>query len=365
MSTMKVLLLYRDSCDRDITSSVVSGGGEQFCKLIYNNFNCEVEQVPSKAEKSWSLAEKNLVQKRMVKKAEDENFDIIISNFPSSIYNGRYIAESKVPVMYIMHNRFKMRSILSRLNNLNNKGHSVFLVSEHQEKYFKEMSRKEHEIWPNDKTNLMFKVAGHIRPSYCIGDKPKIKNKFDYDCATIGRCDNQKKPLLLKEMMDTQSSIPNNKKYKTLTMTSEAQEEGMNGYYNRMYKKYKEDNDVCFNYTHKRMMSKLSDCQTYFSTWDEETFGICALEALSRGVPIVLNSDENGEHASTILTNNPKHCIIIKKNNIKELVKAIEELNKTDRQSLQDEIWEKHSFENWRNHIEDAMTKTIEKFRSK
>ena len=139
----------------------------------------------------------------------------------------------------------------------------------------------------------------------------------------------------------------------------------MNGYYNRMYKKYKEDNDVCFNYTHKRMMSKLSDCQTYFSTWDEETFGICALEALSRGIPIILNSDENGEHASTILTNNPKYYKIIKKNDVKELVKAIKDLKKVNRQSLQDEIWEKHSFENWKTHIEDAMKKTIEKFRSK
>ena len=39
MSTMKILLLYRDSCDREITSSVVSGGGEQFCKLIDKNFD--------------------------------------------------------------------------------------------------------------------------------------------------------------------------------------------------------------------------------------------------------------------------------------------------------------------------------------
>ena len=38
MSTMKILLPYRDSCDREITSSVVSGGGEQFCKLINKNF---------------------------------------------------------------------------------------------------------------------------------------------------------------------------------------------------------------------------------------------------------------------------------------------------------------------------------------
>ena len=58
MSTIKILLPYRDSCDREITSSVVSGGGEQFCKLINKNFiNVEVLQVPSKAEQSWSVKE--------------------------------------------------------------------------------------------------------------------------------------------------------------------------------------------------------------------------------------------------------------------------------------------------------------------
>ena len=53
MSTMKILLLYRDSCDRDIKSSVVSGGGEQFCKLIYKNFDVVVSvKLFSKMTKS-------------------------------------------------------------------------------------------------------------------------------------------------------------------------------------------------------------------------------------------------------------------------------------------------------------------------
>ena len=75
-----------------------------------------------------------------------------------------------------------------------------------------------------------------------------------------------------------------------------------------------------------KLMKKLSNCKTYFSTWNEETWGITSLEALSHGVPIILNSDENGEHASLTVTDNPNHYRLIKKNDKGELVKAIEDL---------------------------------------
>ena len=175
---MKILLPYRDSCDREIDSPVVSGGGEQFCKLIYDNFDVEVFETRSKAEDRWGIIEKYKVQEKIVKRAEDIGADIIISNFPSSIYNGKIIVESKIPVMIVMHNRFKMRSIFSRLNKANERGHSVFLVSEHQKKYYQEFSDREHARWPDDNSNLMFDVAGYIRPSFCIGKKPNIKDKL-------------------------------------------------------------------------------------------------------------------------------------------------------------------------------------------
>ena len=32
----------------------------------------------------------------------------------------------------------------------------------------------------------MFEVAGYIRPSFCMGDKPEINLDFKYDVGTIG-----------------------------------------------------------------------------------------------------------------------------------------------------------------------------------
>ena len=352
---MKILLPYRDSCDRDITSSVVSGGGEQFCKLIYDNFDDVVIYiVPSKAENRWSIIEKYEVQEKIVKRAEDIGANIIISNFPSSIYNGKIIIKSKIPVMIVMHNRFKMRSIFSRLNKANERGHSVFLVSEHQKKYYQEFSDREHARWPDDNSNLMFDVADYIRPSFCIGKKPNIKDKFDYDCGTIGRCDNQKKPFLLRELVGDDC--------KTLVMTSQAQEEGQSGYYNRMKKLYKNDKNVSWNDTHKNLMKKLSTCKTYFSTWNEETWGITTLEALSYGIPVILNSDKNGQHASTIVTDNPNHYKLIPTDDKEELKKAIKSFDKVDRKAIQDMTWEKHSFKKWKKHMSSCISKAIKKF---
>ena len=349
---MKILLLYRDACDREIDSPVVSGGGEQFCKLIYDNFDdVEIYQVPSKAEDRWSIIEKYEVQEKIVKRAEDIGAKIIISNFPSAIYNGKIIVKSKIPVMIVMHNRFKMRSIFSRLNKANERGHSVFLVSEHQKKYYQEFSDREHARWPDDISNLMFDVAGYIRPSFCIGKKPNIKDKFDYDCGTIGRCDNQKKPFLLRELVGDDC--------KTLVMTSQAQEEGQSGYYNRMKKSYKNDKDVSWNDTHKDLMKKLSTCKTYFSTWNEETWGITTLEALSYGIPVILNSDKNGQHASTIVTDNPNHYKLIPTDDKEELKIAIKSFDKINRKAIQDEIWEKHSLEKWKENLSTFMHKTV------
>ena len=41
---MKILLPYQDPYERPLTHSVVSGGTEMFCKLIYDNFDVEVLQ---------------------------------------------------------------------------------------------------------------------------------------------------------------------------------------------------------------------------------------------------------------------------------------------------------------------------------
>ena len=53
---MKILLLYRESFDRRINneSKIISGGGEMFCKSIYENFDdVTVRHIPFAADNDW------------------------------------------------------------------------------------------------------------------------------------------------------------------------------------------------------------------------------------------------------------------------------------------------------------------------
>ena len=80
---------------------------------------------------------------------------------------------------------------------------------------------------------------------------------------------------------------------------------------------------------------------------------------------VILNSDKDGEHASKIITNNPEHYRLIKTNDADELKEAIKSFDGVDRQQIQNEIWEKHSLEKWKTHIEKCIDKTKEKFYNK
>ena len=71
------------------------------------------------------------------------------------------------------------------------------------------------------------------------------------------------------------------------------------------------------------MIKNISKCRTFFSTWNKETWGITALEALSCGLPIILNCDNNGDHASEIIPASLNHFKKIPNNDKEALVDAM------------------------------------------
>ena len=99
-------------------------------------------------------------------------------------------------------------------------------------------------------------------------------------------------------------------------------------------------------------------------TCNHETWGITALEALSCGVPLILNGYKDETHASEIIPASKSHYKVIPTNDKEELIKAIKSFKNIDRKEIQEMTFEKHSKENWKKSFENAIDQTVGGFKN-
>ena len=130
-------------------------------------------------------------------------------------------------------------------------------------------------------------------------------------------------------------------------------------YYNKHKNLY---DDVIWDEPYDKVIYNISKCKTYFSTWNAETWGITAMEALSCGLPVILNCDNDGDHASEIIPADERHYVKIPNNDKDALVNAVKSFD-VDRKEVQEMTWEKHSLDGWKKQFSDAVSITIDKFK--
>ncbi len=339
---MKILLPFQDPYNRPLTHPIVSGGTEQFMKSIKENFDTVVYQFPYE-QITWSKqSDKKEIAENIVHLAEAYKVDVIVCNFAQAVFNNQYIIKSNIPILWLEHCIYPLAAPIYRWNQGIDRGHSMFFVSKWQEKKYRQMAQRTNQ--------RVLPISGYINPSYCKV-KPKMVEQ-EYDCGTIGRCDNGKAPFKLK-------SMTKGKDIKSLVITSQTQVKSDIKYYERN----KDWDDVVWDLPYKEVLEQLAKCRTYFSTWDKETWGITSMEALSCGIPVILNSDKDGDHASEIIPADKSHYVKIPKDDKDALVKAIKEFDKIDRKEIQEMTWEKHNRKKWKSDFANAIDKTIEKFK--
>lgn len=344
---MKILLPYSNAHGRKFGDKVVVGGIEKFCHSIYETFdNVKIVEIEddTKIKENVELIKKSAIE---------YDADIVISNWTKASYCGMKIMDCPVPIMKISHGNNPMMSTLYRFYKLKEFGHSVFFVSNYQSKYYKDMAKR-------TKSKLI-DIDGYINSGYVKGNKPKIEYDTKYDCITIGRCDpNEKKPFLLKKLLkDT--------KMKTLVMTNRI-EKGRPEY--EYYERNKDTPDTLWDLEYEDVMNNLSKSMTFFQTFWQEAYGLTTLEALSRGVPVILNTRDNIHAAETIQKRylcfwKQKHCTKIPLNDKDALIYAINSYRGIDRKEIQDMTWDKHSHDKWKSHFENCIDKTIENFKKR
>ena len=332
---MRIVLPYNTHFGGYDTNRIV-GGIEKFCHQINDTFD-DVRLL--------YIDNNNPIKDNTTKiknYAKDIDADIIISNWHQASFSGAKMLDSEVPIMFVNHGHHGIGSILSLMKNLTNNNHSCYMVSKHQHEWYRAMAKRM-------KTDDVV-VDGYINSSYVRGDKPKLSD-IKYDCCTIGRCDPvEKKPFLLKDWLETTT-------FKTILMTNTPTDEKEMRYLD----KNSHWDGVLFDLKHKDVMKTLSQSMSYFSTCTMETWGITALEALSHGVPIILNS-KNNSHASTELCSSDNHYALVSDD--LQLALAIDSFEKNaDRKEIQDAAWDKHGYDKWKVSFANAIDRTIEKYK--
>jgi len=337
---MKILLPFQDPYDNPLDHPIVSGGTEMFCKSLTENFDVEVYQIPYIDPNDSTHKDRIKTQQDIINKAEDVGADVIINNFAWASFCGALMSKSHIPIMNVEHCFYPMTSVLSRWNKLIDGGHSMFLVSEFQQKFYKQMA---------ERTNTRVVDYNLINPAYCR-TKPKIE-EIEFDCGTIGRCDKEKNPFKLKH-------LTKNTDLKTLVISNYSSHHKNEKY----FETNKNWDNTLWGLPHNEVLKNISKCRTFFSTWNKETWGITAMEALSCGLPVILNCDKDGDHASEVIPASPHHFKKIPMNDGDALIDAIKSFENIDRQEIQEMTWEKHNLEGWKSQMESAIDKTIDNF---
>ena len=340
---MKILLPYNTNfglfeCHGNM---IVKGGIENFCRQIYDAYDdVEVLEIDNTLSPKVNTDE-------IKSYAKNIGADIIISNWIQASFAGAKIMDSEVPILVICHENSQMMSVPDRFRRLNEAHHSLVFMSTYQKMKLDEFTKriKHPEI----------QIDGYINSSYCKGTKPKLLEP-EWDICTIGRCDpRDKKPFLLKSMLA-------NTNVRSLVMSNSIRKDDY--CYNYYQKHLKKWNNVLWDLEYNEVMKNLSKSKTFFQTWWNETWGMTSLEALSRGVPTILNTKDDN-HGSMGIAGHATHYKNINFGETTELVDAIISFEGIDRLEIQDMTWYRHTFKNWKNHLSNLIDRTIEKHKTK
>ena len=365
---MKILLPY---CEFKIDDDNIVGGIENFIRRVYNQYDnvILVDLNPLLSKHNDDVSSRNFIKDAndLIKQtALENNVDIIMSNRLKGMFCGANMMDLSIPFIHIDHLTSPMLSAINWLHRFKQNGHSIFLVSPFQRNYYDGFATRCNQE--------LIDFDGYIEPAFLDGKKPKLNDNPEFDSITIGRCcPNTKRPFKIKSMLkDTD--------FKTLLISNPISHntESKITANQRYFERNKHWDDCLFDIPHSQVMESLSNAKTYFMTWEDETFGITGLEALSRGVPLILNSRMTDDrqpikrqnykfplHASNIIPVSDEHCINIMLNSKQELIGAINKLKDIDRKEVQDMTWEKYTPQRWKGLLDNAIDKTLENFKSR
>jgi len=342
---MKILLPYSTHfklTESQKSGKVVTGGIEKFCYDLEKNIPGIIPVCITKEDK-----ENRLTKRRIQDAIAEHDPDMILFNNP---WWGNMMMTFGLPLIAIMHEPLvrdiRMVELGTILKNLNESGAHLYFVSQVQLDFHRTMAKRIKDVDFGD-------IKGFINPSY-LEDTVATSDDLLYDCATVGRCDNEKAPFLLHKKLE-------NSNLNSLVMTNDGvyKSDTINDYV-EANQHWSDPRHTFRGLPHNEVMKNIGKAKSFVSTWPKESWGITAMEALGSGVPVILFTNDTGVHASESIAADSSHIIKLnRKCSNDEFEKAVQKLNGLsieDRKIISDMTKEKHSLDNWKSSIDKMLS---------
>jgi len=328
------------------SDGIVSGGIEKFSQQLVDIVGVIPIYISKEDKKNRNT---NYIIKRSVLNVIP---DIIIINEPWA-YN--HVKKFNVPIVCIMHEPLtrdiRMVQLGHILREMIDAGVHLYFVSKRQFQFHKEMAKRIQNVDILDE-----EIKGFVSSSFC--ENMIFSNKSEYDCSTIGRSDISKNPFRLHRFMK-------NSDMSSLIMTNDVVYKSDNqNKYVESNRHWKDPQFTLRNLPYKKVLDNLSKSKSFCSTCPEESWGITAMESLGCGVPVILLTDDSGNHASEDIAADISHY---RKLNVKsessDFIKLVRELGQFSllkRKEIFDLTNAKHNVYNWKKQFEDMFNKRLD-----
>jgi glycosyltransferase involved in cell wall biosynthesis len=334
---MKILVPYIDIGNSSITSNVVSGGTELFSRLIDENFETVVVNIPWDTTRQDNKKYLTIIRNAI----EEHGVDLILSNNIKAIC---FYALRKLntPILHLTHTNYGLFTANETLATMVDRGHSVYAVSGYNKDYFDKRAVRMNQP--------VVKFSGILTPAYCRHDLP-VNTNPQKKLITVGRSNSYKHPFILHNMARKTG-------YTAEVVTTVGVDADSIDYYER-----NKHLPHLLRLPHSEVIQHISDSTALVMTCLNETFGITALEALSVGTPLIIRADVDGTHASAEIAVDESHRVLIRKNS--ETKHAIDQLERVDRVAIKQMTHERYNRTAWVNQFTNAFDRTIEQYKGK
>ena len=328
------------------SDGIVSGGIEKFSQQLVDIVGVIPIYISKEDKKNRNT---NYIIKRSVLNVIP---DIIIINEPWA-YN--HVKKFNVPIVCIMHEPLtrdiRMVQLGHILREMIDAGVHLYFVSKRQFQFHKEMAKRIQNVDILDE-----EIKGFVSSSFC--ENMIFSNKSKYDCCTIGRSDISKNPFRLHRFMK-------NSDMSSLIMTNDVVYKSDNqNKYVESNRHWKDPQSTLKNLPYNEVIDNLSKSKSFCSTCPDESWGITAMESLGCGVPVILLTDDSGNHASEDIAADTSHYrklnVKSKSSDFIKLVRELGQFSLLKRKEIFDLTNAKHNMYNWKRQFEDMFDKRLD-----